>query len=64
MPTDKSWRGDQSAAHSDQNHIPDTVVVFCFLQTDLGNGGGGGEFRDSDKGGNKGLPVLNQFPLT
>ena len=28
MRDDKSWQGDQSTMRSDQNHTPDTVVVY------------------------------------
>lgn len=61
MPADKSWWGDQSAAHPDQNHIPDTVVVFWgfFLQTDLGNTG---KFRDSDKRREQRPPSFKPIP--
>lgn len=42
MPADKSWQGDQSIVHPDQNHTPDTVVVFPDRLGKYGE-------RDSDK---------------
>ena len=42
MRADKSWQGDQSAARPDQNHTPDTVVVYPDRLTKCGETGSDG----------------------
>lgn len=53
MPADKSWQGDQSAVHPDQNHTPDTAVVFPRQTGEIR----GKRFRRRRKG----LPVFFCF---